>query len=158
MIPSHKTGFGKQGELYVTERLRGLGFAVEHVGNTSHYNILCNGRTVEVKSAFVGPGARGWGWAWQFAFNRNGIRNNFCLVCLNCYDDPLKDPLGTFVIPGPLVRPALTKISITRRDPAKYGGQWSPHWEAWGDVAGIVAGCETRDGEGAEEVEVEIPF
>lgn len=154
-IPDHKTAFGDKGELYVVEKLRGLGYDVEHKGGPARFDILVNGRArFEVKSAHVGPGSRGWGWLWQFAFNRHGATNDFAAVVLNCYDDDAV--IGSFVIPGEYVRQTLTRISITRRDPAEYAGKWSPFWEAWEDVARIVGEADVFVEE--DEEEEEIPF
>jgi len=131
------TEFGRNGERWVAEKLRGLGFAVEAYGGPNDFDLMVGGSVrVEVKTARVSQYRKGRGGAFQFSLRRHQLEVDEDLLILLCWRGD--DDVVAFVIPGMAVDNGLCKVTITSEDPFLYGGKWAKYRENWSQVGEIV--------------------
>lgn len=133
-----KIEFGKCAELWVCEKLRGMGLEAEHIGSSHECDVLIEGCVkAEVKCATRTRAKGNRSERWQFSFGRHAGVNDEDVIFLVCYDGNIEEPAGVFVIPGVAVRPKLKKIDITS-SLSEYSGMWADFLAQWQIVKKII--------------------
>lgn len=129
--------FGQEIELLVRSELRRQGYRVEWTGFNAPFDLLVDGELrVEVKGSRVAykPTSRNYRYQAQI---RNDQADVLVMVCVD--EDGANH---FFVIPSNKFRTG--NLSITHRDPIKYGGRWSKFYGAWDAIRDALAGASPR--------------
>lgn len=137
-----RTAKGRIEELAVWEMLRKLGYDVLDLDHPSHADSIIN-HVVDAEAKYSGfgttGGSGGLGYQYRLVNHRYQYPFEQHVLILRAEYPVGTDERAHFVIPGCVVEPERTMLTISCRDLENYRGRWAQFLEAWELLDQIIA-------------------